>query len=182
MKKTNITIKLTDGSQATFNVRGDNLSGCYANAKVDLACQLGFDDVEKVRPLIKSWSYASGLETNHFKVRYTDAPEQKVRMELIPLTPLIEVGRVLTLGADKYGDSKWEDGVKWSKIIGSIFRHFTAVCMGEDKDPDTGCYHLAHVITNALFLLQYMMLNKGEDDRRKHIAEGSYLNFKIEKH
>lgn len=68
--------------------------------------------------------------------------------------PLESVIRVLMYGASKYGDENWqavENGK--SRYRDALDRHLAEIDKGVLVDPDTGEPHLAHVATNALFLL-----------------------------
>lgn len=88
----------------------------------------------------------------------------KTRMELLPFDALEAVARVLTKGAAKYAPRNWERGMSWQKCVGCLLRHLTARMMGEKLDKETGEPHLAHVATNALFLLTYELRKIGTDD------------------
>ena len=68
---------------------------------------------------------------------------------------LESVLRVLSFGADKYGEENWklvEDGQR--RYRDALDRHLAEIDKGILVDPDTGEPHMAHVATNALFLLQ----------------------------
>lgn len=79
----------------------------------------------------------------------------KNRLELLPYDALAEVGKVLTLGASKYGDRNWEKGIDYGRVYAALQRHVTAWWQGQDVDPETGLSHMAHCAANALFLLAY---------------------------
>jgi len=53
------------------------------------------------------------------------------------------------------------------KLGGSLSRHLRAWLMGEDMDPESGLPHLAHLIYDALMLLDYSNNHKDKDDRHK---------------
>lgn len=88
----------------------------------------------------------------------------KNRLDLIPPEWIWELGKVLTAGANKYADRNWELGMRWSKVVGPIWRHLIRFLCGEQLDKETGCHHLAHVAWNALALLSYDLRSIGEDD------------------
>jgi len=94
--------------------------------------------------------------------------EDKNRMELIPVYPIQEIGRVMTFGASKYADRNWEKGFKYSRVIGALLRHIFAWYSGEDKDPETGISHLAHAGCCLFFLLEFERSGAGTEDRVKH--------------
>lgn len=91
----------------------------------------------------------------------------KLRMELLPAELLTETARVLTFGAEKYGDRNWENGMKWSRVFGALMRHMWAWWnpFEPDTDAETGFSHLAHAACCVAFLLAYEGRRTGEDDR-----------------
>src|SRR5690606_6556246 len=77
--------------------------------------------------------------------------------------PLESVIRVLMYGANKYGDENWqavENGK--ARYRDALDRHLAEIDKGVLVDPDTGEPHLAHVATNALFLLWLHQKEQGE--------------------
>ncbi len=91
----------------------------------------------------------------------------KLPWNLLPPDAIDEVLRVLSVGAERYGDRNWERGMSWSRPFAALMRHMWAWWRGQDKDPDTGLSHLAHAGCNILFLLAYERRNAGHDDRPK---------------
>lgn len=62
---------------------------------------------------------------------------------------------VLTFGARKYEAHSWrqvENGPE--RYRDALYRHLAAYEAGEVNDPESGLPHLAHVTTNAMFLLE----------------------------
>lgn len=53
----------------------------------------------------------------------------------------------------------------WSRLYAALLRHLWAWWRGQDRDPETGLSHLAHVCCCALFLLSYHLRKAGTDDR-----------------
>lgn len=90
----------------------------------------------------------------------------KPRMEIIPGPALIEVAKVLTVGATKYNAWNWQKGFIWGRLSGAALRHLFAWLSGEDNDPETGLSHIAHAICCMMFLMDHILLGLGEDDRR----------------
>lgn len=89
----------------------------------------------------------------------------KPRMELLPAAALTEWARAMTFGATKYGDHNWRKGMAWTRVLGSLSRHLTSFMAGEDRDPESGVNHMAHVMCNAAFLLHYEKHHPELDDR-----------------
>ncbi len=96
--------------------------------------------------------------------------KEKIRLELLSPIALNEIGKVLTFGASKYADNNWRKGFKWSRLLGAALRHLLAFMGGEDKDPETGLSHLAHLGACVMFLLEHEATHKPLDDRyRKEV-------------
>lgn len=89
---------------------------------------------------------------------FIKAEESNPALELIPTDALMEVGRVLWFATSKYGPELWrQDPTTIKARIGSAIRHLYKANKGEDLDPQTGCYHLAHSIVQSLFALEYQL-------------------------
>lgn len=86
-------------------------------------------------------------------------------MELLPTIPLRAIAEVLTFGAKKYDAHNWRGGIEYSRLIGAAYRHLSAYNDGEDKDPESGLSHLAHLGCCVLFLLEQEAKGTGHDDR-----------------
>lgn len=91
--------------------------------------------------------------------------EGKARYDLIPAIPLHEVARVFTIGAGKYGDRNWENGILWGRLFAAMMRHAWAWWRGERNDPQDGQHHLASVAWCALCLMEYEQTKQSFDDR-----------------
>lgn len=77
----------------------------------------------------------------------------KVRMDLVPLETVESVGKVLTFGAQKYGENSWQNLPDfWKRYKAALLRHLTAIDKGELIDPESGLPHIDHVLCNAVFL------------------------------
>jgi hypothetical protein len=92
--------------------------------------------------------------------------EGKVGLHRLPWDALEDVARVLDYGAKKYGHGNWQKGTSWMEFAGSAMRHFTSWLGGTDIDAESGLPHLAHAVTNLLFLLTYRRRKLGTDDRK----------------
>ena len=82
--------------------------------------------------------------------------KEKIKMELIPLSTVLEVAKVLTFGAKKYAPNNWmklENAEE--RYRGALLRHLTAHESGERIDKESGLLHIAQVMTNAMFLLWF---------------------------
>jgi len=143
------------------------------------------DMTEKAKEYIFNYDYArQQLDRMNFPYQHINKPphergyrddKSKIGVHLLPVLALSEVDKVLDYGRKKYstpGDDaidNWRKGLSWRSTTGSLLRHAFAYLRGEDYDPESGLYHMAHVAVNALFLIQYAIEGKGTDDRAKEI-------------
>src|ERR1700678_4445609 len=89
----------------------------------------------------------------------------KLRVDLLPVGPIMKVAEVYTIGSKKYADRNWELGIKWSRCYAAMFRHMLKWWGGEDYDQQDGQHHLASVAFYCLALLEYSETHRELDDR-----------------
>ena len=96
----------------------------------------------------------------------------KIRVDLLPVDPMLDVANVFGFGARKYFANSYRQGqtVAWSRTYGSILRHLFAFWSGEDNDPESGLPHLAHAGTQLFILMEHAKHNQDKDDRFKRSA------------
>ena len=110
----------------------------------------------------------------------TKHDSEKVRWELLSVDAINEIAKVMTFGARKYNDHNWRGGFDWSRLIGAAYRHLSAWHNGQDKDPETGLSHLAHLGCCVMFLLEHETRGLGKDDRYKaNLEEFARENNKL---
>lgn len=85
---------------------------------------------------------------------------KKLMWDLLPYDAIEKIVDILTYGADKYEAYSWQklDDFE-NRYFAALMRHIVAHREGEKFDKESGKLHIAHVATNALFLLWYE-LNK----------------------
>ncbi len=103
------------------------------------------------------------------KPRGSRANKGKPRVALIVPAFLLEMGAVLTMGAEKYAPDNWKKGMPVREIMDSALRHIYAFLGGEDRDAESGKHHLAHAAVNLMFAF-WMVANKPEHDDRAGAA------------
>jgi hypothetical protein len=86
---------------------------------------------------------------------------------ILAMKGLDEVAKVGSFGAKKYDQWNYMAGMPWMKLAGSIARHLTDWIRGHDKDEESGLHPLAHLVYDALMLLEYDYRKVGKDDRYK---------------
>lgn len=93
----------------------------------------------------------------------------KPRYDLFPMEALEIICKVLEMGAEKYGENNWRQGMKWSRFIRAGIGHRADWVnhTKSDKDHESGLSHLAHSICCDIMLLVYEKNKLGIDDRYK---------------
>ena len=95
-------------------------------------------------------------------LRYNDG---KPCMSLLPPLALEEVAKVLTYGKQKYAAWNWLKGLDHMSIVDSMERHLSAWKKGEDIDSESGLLHASHMATNAVMLIEMILLRPDLNDR-----------------
>lgn len=89
----------------------------------------------------------------------------KLRWDLLPIEQVEKLVEVITFGASKYGPNNWkalDNGA--DRYYAAMMRHIVAWRSGEEIDPETGMSHLAHAMTNIVFLM-WTIDNVKEEDK-----------------
>lgn len=63
------------------------------------------------------------------------------------------------------GAHNWRKGFHWTRLIAAAFRHLKAILQCEDKDPESGELHAAHLMCCVSFLLTHQLQSLGVDNR-----------------
>lgn len=106
----------------------------------------------------------------------------KPRTYLLPPKALLEVSKVLTIGAEKYDEENWRklDNLQ-NRYTGAALRHLFAHMDNEILDPETNLSHLAHAICCLLFKLEIELeTTTKKGGRRPERYEHQKSNSKIE--
>ena len=78
----------------------------------------------------------------------------KLRYDLLPVEPIEEVIKVLTLGAEKYSAENWKKVKPYdTRYYNAALRHIQAWRRGERLDEESKLPHLAHAVCCLLFIL-----------------------------
>ena len=79
----------------------------------------------------------------------------KPMMNLIPPHAEIELARVLTFGATKYGPENWRtlENLE-TRYVAAAMRHINAFRQGETLDSESGLHHLAHAMCCMAFIVE----------------------------
>lgn len=80
--------------------------------------------------------------------------QDKLRMDLIPVSAFTGLAEVLTMGAKKYGANSWQNLPDFNnRYYGALLRHLIAWRSGELIDQESGLSHLKHALANIAFLI-----------------------------
>ncbi len=84
---------------------------------------------------------------------------------------MLELAKVYGFGEKKYDRYNYLKGYPYSLSVDALYRHLLAFLDGEDRDPESGLLHTAHVAWHALALTAFLI--RGEhpefDDRPRGV-------------
>ena len=87
-------------------------------------------------------------------------------LSVIPTAALVQMGRAMENGAEKYGPFNWrQHAVKSSIYIDACLRHIMAWVDGEEDAADSGVHHLGHAMAGLAIVLDAMEADKLIDER-----------------
>ncbi len=92
--------------------------------------------------------------------------EGKPDFTLIPQEALLEVAKVFTHGAAKYGRWNYSLGTDYTRYIAAAQRHINQWLRGEDID-EISTNHLSNAIASLMMVLDNQKTGKGIDNRNK---------------
>jgi len=99
--------------------------------------------------------------------------DNKIPLEYLVYSVLPLDAKVHKLGADKYGERNWlSQPILSSTYEGAILRHFLAWAGGEDKDPESGVTHLAHIRACCAILIDSEINGTLVDNRTRTETKG----------
>lgn len=96
---------------------------------------------------------------------YLKKDDGKPRFDLIPAEPMFALAELYGIGAKKYSDRCWEEGMAWGRIFRAMMSHGWKWWRGEEYDQTDGQHHLISVAWCAFALYEYGTKGLGTDDR-----------------
>lgn len=91
--------------------------------------------------------------------KQTDIP---VRMDLIPARELLELGKILKVGGDKYGDWNWLN-IPVESHLNHALHHAYAFLTNDERDFDTAYTELMHCLCRMMFAATRFRMDYGEN-------------------
>lgn len=89
-------------------------------------------------------------------------PQQLSTLDPVALLHLSEVSG---FGASKYAAFNFLRGYDWSLSVDAASRHLMSFWAGEDRDPESGLLHTAHLAWHGLALTSFQLRELGTDNR-----------------
>lgn len=78
--------------------------------------------------------------------------DPKLRWDLLPFEPLLELVKVMTYGAEKYEPNNWQK-VEIKRYFDAWFRHFYDLFVEENpSDNESNFLHSSHMLANSAFI------------------------------
>jgi len=97
---------------------------------------------------------------------------------LIPQEALLEVAKVFSHGATKYGKFNYSLGTDYSRYVAACHRHLNTWLMGENLD-EIGTNHIGNAIASLMMLLDNIKTNIGIDDRNKVYQRSKSIQIEL---
>jgi hypothetical protein len=107
--------------------------------------------------------YTEWLDQHNFRSdRGHKEVDGKLRYDLIPPSLELELAKVVTAGALKYGDRNWEKGIPTDECIGAIKRHLARFQLGQEFSPHDGAHEMAHIVFWCMVLIEQAKIDQSE--------------------
>jgi hypothetical protein len=109
-------------------------------------------------------SQTQTISANNIEGRKDDKAKLD-RFDLLPPEALRALAELYGIGAIKYSDRNWEQGMKYGRVFRAMMSHAWKWWMGEEFDKEDGQHHLSSVAWCAFTLYTYYIRKIGTDDR-----------------
>lgn len=78
--------------------------------------------------------------------------QDKLRLELVPISSIEAAARAFTYGAVKYADYNYAsgEGLDPERLVGALLRHLNELRKGVTHDPESKLHHMDHVLACAM--------------------------------
>jgi len=88
----------------------------------------------------------------------------KIKWTLVHFKSIECMVEVLMFGAKKYAPDNWKIGLNLKEIEDSMQRHLASLIDGEIRDPESGLYHIGHIMCNCMFWMYHYTKNKNKEN------------------
>lgn len=68
----------------------------------------------------------------------------------------------------KKGEGNWKIGLNLKEIEDSMQRHLASLIDGEIRDPESGLYHIGHIMCNSMFWMYHYTKNKNKENEENY--------------
>lgn len=123
---------------------------------------------QRIKYLLDQFPTGSIISIKPDGLKFDDSPSNFVKadygknmLSLIEPRFIVDLGKVLTFGAQKYAPNNWQKCEDTSRYKDALLRHIFAYLGGEEVDPETGIPHLSHATCNLMFLHYFENQKKG---------------------
>lgn len=125
------------------------------------ARRLDVVDLPETGKYVDEWQPEKGNPKDKFGLA-------KAPLRLLPPIALINLAKVMAIGAGKYGDVNWrKDKPRTTVYVEAMLRHLFAYLDGQDNDEETNLPHVAHAMANCAIILDATACETLIDDRAK---------------
>jgi hypothetical protein len=93
---------------------------------------------------------------------------------------MMELARIYGFGEQKYDRYNYLKGYDWSLSVDALLRHLYAFLAGEDRDPESGLLHTAHVAWHGMTLTSFILRDVGTDDRAPTAEETERMERELD--
>ncbi len=108
--------------------------------------------------------------------------QNKVRVDLVPVSGIQAAARAFSYGATKYAPWNWTLGMAWLRLYGATLRHLFSWAVREHKDPESGLCHLDHALASLMMLQAHVEKGLGTDDRpADRLPPEAFTAFRVAK-
>lgn len=79
----------------------------------------------------------------------------KYRVDMVPPEYIEGLANIFEMGAKKYGENNWKNGLDINRFYAAALRHLFAFKKGQIKDDESGYDHMLHAAWNCLAIYWY---------------------------
>jgi hypothetical protein len=85
-------------------------------------------------------------------MKFEKHDQEKIRLDLVPVSAVLAMGRAFTYGAKKYAPDNWRKCDDPNRYYAAALRHLMAWRNGEVADRESKLSHLDHALASLAML------------------------------